>query len=208
MRLKKWGFFTLAVGVCLLAAIYRWGDSAHSIGLITTRGGEARHPAYLSGGWHRYNLIATATVIPPYRGDVKVVLEGKPEIDYEIFASGPIIDLNFRRLPEFRDNTLAGLQPKDRIALWVLMTPPVLDPVCRMPRGDHFIQYAHRGKTYYFCSEQCLQTFRSNPAEYQEADFVTGNYNLALYDVKNGGRVSTFPIVFKGSKQDGNGHHH
>jgi len=207
MNLKKWGFFALAVGISMLAAIYRWGDSAHSIGQIAVSGGGARHAAFLTTGWDRYNLIATGTVIPPFQGDVKVVLEGKPEMDYEIFASGPVIDLKLRRLPKFRDNTLFDLHPMDRLALWVLMRPPVLDPVCGMSRRDHFIQHSHHGKTYHFCSQKCLQIFLSNPEEYRTRDFVTGKYTLGLYDVKSGKRVANYPIVFGGSEQDANKHH-
>jgi len=131
MRLKYIIFFILAVGISLLGSTYRWGDSAHSIGLINASGGKVRHPSFLKSGKNRYALISTATVIPPYRGDARLVLEGKPEMDHEIFFSGPIVDLGLRRLPKFRDNILYGLAPRDRLSIWVVMKPKDRDAVWR-----------------------------------------------------------------------------
>ena len=128
--MKKPIFFILAVCISLLGATYNWGDSAHSIGLIKAGGGEVKHPSTLESGKRKYMLISTATVIPPYRGDVRVALEGQPEMDYRIYASAPIINLGLRRMPELKDNVFYDLSPKDRIALWVEMKPPV-DPVNR-----------------------------------------------------------------------------
>lgn len=123
MKAKKAVFFTLALAASLVAGTYRWGDSAHSIGLIKASGGEARHPSVLGSGESGYTLIATATVIPPYRGDVRVELEGSPPMDHRIYLSGPVVDLGIRRHPELRENILRDLQPLDRIALWVVMKP-------------------------------------------------------------------------------------
>ena len=53
MKGKSIIFFILALAASFLAATYRWGDSAHSIGLIKASGGEARHPAYLQSGESR-----------------------------------------------------------------------------------------------------------------------------------------------------------
>lgn len=123
VRPKNLIVFVIAVAISLVAAGHRWGDSGHAIGLVQARGGEARHPIVLEGGKELYSLIVTATVIPPYRGNARLVLEGIPEADYEIHFSEPIIDLRLRRRPEFRDNVLYGLQPRDRLALWVVLRP-------------------------------------------------------------------------------------
>jgi hypothetical protein len=122
--MKKIFFFILAMLISLLGAMYRFGDSAHSIGQIKTGGGEIKHPAYLEGGSDRYTLITTATVIPPYRGDARVMLEGSPELDYKIYASEPVIDLKLRNGFKFSKNILYNLKPADRIALWVVMRAP------------------------------------------------------------------------------------
>ena len=76
MNLKNILLFCAAVLLSLVAAKYRFNDSAHSIGLIKAGGGKARHPVILEPGYQRYTLITTAAVIPPYRGDAEVVLEG------------------------------------------------------------------------------------------------------------------------------------
>ena len=124
MAFKKMLFFFLGVCLSLAAATYRWGDSAHTMGMITSGGGKVRHPVFLESGKERYTMIVTAKVIPPYQGDARVVLEGAPLTDYELFATAPVVDFKFRRLPEFKGDTFLGLKPKDRLALWVRMTSP------------------------------------------------------------------------------------
>lgn len=120
---KKLLVFLLAVVISAVAAGFRWGDSGHAIGLIKRKGGEARHPIVVAGGKGLYSLIVTATVIPPYSGDARLVLEGEPEFDYEIFFNEPVIDLGLRRRPEFREPVLQGLKPRDRVAIWVVIRP-------------------------------------------------------------------------------------
>ncbi len=182
-----------------------------------------KHPSTMDSGKRRYMLISTATVIPPYRGDVRVALEGQPEMDCRIYASAPVIPLGLRRLPEFRDNVLYGLRPKDRIALWVEMKPPV-DPVCGMPFEDGFLKLAHKDKSYYFCSEDCLKVFSANLEKDSVAPgFIPGNsgggqapalrnskYTLAFYDTKTNKSVLNVPIAFKrkGGMRDANQHQH
>jgi YHS domain-containing protein len=203
-------FFLIAVCISLLGATYRWTDSAHSIGLIKAKGGEARHPSTLESGKDTYTLISTATVIPPYRGDARVVLEGKPELDYKIYSSGPVIDLKIRRQPVFRDNVLYDLQPKDRIALWVVIKPPVLDPVCGMPNQNGFTKEHLNGKDYFFCSEECKNAFRSEPEKYKGRENLKGKYTLAFYDTKTEIAVLRVPLIFKGKgelKDAGERHH-
>jgi len=126
-EMKKMIFFTLAVVISLIGATYRWGDFAHSIGLIRTGGGEVKHPPLFKNGRGSYilrgsyTLLVTATVISPYRGDVKVVLEGEPKIASRLYLSSPVVDLGLKRCPHLKGDTLYDLDPGDRIALWVLM---------------------------------------------------------------------------------------
>jgi len=210
MKAKSIVFFILALALSSLAATYRWGDSGHSIGLIKAAGGGARHPAILASGEEEYTLIATATVIPPYRGDARVILEGKPPIEHRIHLSGPVVDLGIRRNPELRDNVLYGLQPRDRIALWVVMKPPAIDPVCGMAYEKGFLKISYGGKDYFFCSEACAEAFNMSPGKYKNHNGVKGRYNLAFYDTKTNRPVLGVPIIFKGKeeKEDAGGHHH
>jgi YHS domain-containing protein len=207
---KKIFFFLLAMALSIVAAKVRPGDSAHSIGLIKADGGKVRHDSSFPSGKGRYMLISTAAVIPPYTGDVRVVLEGMPEIDYKLSLSGPVIDLGIRRLPEFRDNIIYGLRPMDRIALWLEMHPPRVDPVCGMAHEEHFIKHEHGGREYAFCGEMCLREFREDSGQYAGQDGVTGKYHLAFYDTKTDRPVLSVPINFlgKGEQAHGGGHHH
>lgn len=207
---RKILFFTGAVCISFLAAAFRWTDSAHSIGLIKSSGGEARHPSTLESGKSGYSLISTATVIPPYRGDARVALEGEPKIDYQIYSSEPVIDLGIRRHPRLKDNVLYDLQPKDRVALWVVMKPPVLDPVCNMPHSDGFLTEHIKGKDYYFCSEECRNAFIADPGKYMGMESVRGKYTLAFYDTKTDKAVLRVPLIFKGKGEtrDAGEHHH
>jgi YHS domain-containing protein len=207
---KKILFFTMAVCISLLGVTYRWTDSAHSIGLVKTSGGDTRHPSSLESGKDTYTLIATATVMPPYHGDAKVVLEGTPRMDYSIYSSDPVIDLGVRRHPRFRDNVLYDLQPKDRIALWVVIKPPVLDPVCGMRYEEGFLKEHSGGKDYYFCSEGCRDAFMQNSEKYRGKESVRGAYSLAFYDTKTEAPVLRVPLTFTGKEEMKNAgeHHH
>jgi Cu+-exporting ATPase len=46
-----------------------------------------------------------------------------------------------------------------------------IDPVCGMALNPHeaLAQSAHKGKSYYFCSEECRQKFDIQPEKYVEA---------------------------------------
>ncbi len=201
--------FFLSVFISLVAAKYRWGDSSHAMGLISASGGKARHPSFFNGGKDHYAQITTATVLPPFRGDVRVTLEGDPPMAHEIYFSRPIVDLGFRDLPEFQDNTLYNLKPRDRLALWLLMHPGVVDPVCGMAKQENFQSARHRGKPYFFCTSQCMETFKSSPDQYLNADTARGKYTLSFYDVQTNQPVLKIPLVFRG-KEDAHagGHHH
>lgn len=123
MRPRPLVWFVVSVAVSSLAAVHRFGDSSHAIGSISKGGGGYRHPFHLEAGWSSYTLIATAAVIPPYRGNARVVLEGAPTTDYEIFDSVPVIDLKVHRRPLLEDGVFYDLQPRDRLAFWVIMRP-------------------------------------------------------------------------------------
>lgn len=197
---KKTLVFLLALGISLLGAVFQWGDSAHSIGVVSADGGRARHPVVLPSGRDRYMLIATATVVPPYRGDVRLALEGMPALDCRISSSAPIVDLGLRSWPRLNGDLISGLKPRDRLALWVEMRPPRLDPVCGM--------VLQPGTT--FCSQTCRDLFQRSPEQYRGRDHVRGTYNLSFNDVKTGRPVLQVPIEFRGEGErgDAGGHQH
>lgn len=210
MRIKSLITFVLAVLVSLAAATYRWGDSSHAIGLMSKSGGKTRHPSFMQSGWDRYTQITTATVLPPYRGDVSVSLEGYPPLDYEIRFSAPVIDLGIRRLPVFKDNIIHDLKPKDRLALWVLMHSFPIDPVCGMAVRDGDISFNYNEETIYFCADTCLEQFKADPQRFKDIKGPRGKYNLAFYDTRTGQSVLNVPLIFKSKEEtpDASCEHH
>lgn len=122
--MKKLLVILFAASLSVTAAVWRPGDSAHAMGLVSVKGGRARHPVHLPSGKERYTLVVTGTILPPYRGDARVVVEGEPALPFSVYGSDPIIDLGLRRRPYFNDQTLTGLQPRDRFTLWVVLRPP------------------------------------------------------------------------------------
>ena len=209
MRIGSIVAFSLAVLLSLAAAQYRWGDSSHAMGLLTKNGGKARHPSVLKSGWGRYAQITTATVLPPYQGDVRIHLEGEPTLDTDIRFAGPVVDLGLRRRPEFRDGVLYGVQPRDRLAFWVLMRALPTDPVCGMSVSSADISYTFQGEAYHFCCKGCLATFREEPERYRGNKPPHGTYKLAFYDTNTGQPVLKIPLIFKGKEEShaSGGHH-
>lgn len=51
------------------------------------------------------------------------------------------------------------------------------DPVCGMEvdEGKAAAKVMHRGKTYYFCSSGCEETFDKNPTQYAEREGGSGH---------------------------------
>jgi|WetSurMetagenome_2_1015567.scaffolds.fasta_scaffold465389_1 YHS domain-containing protein len=196
--MKETSFCILPVAISSPAPAYRWGDSAHSIGVVNKNSGAEKYPAVLDSGKNGHTLIATATVIPPYSGNVRVFLEGDPKIAYTLSLSNPVIDLGVRKLPDLRKNMICDLQPWDRFALWVDMKPPAMDPVCGMTYQDGFIKHHHNGKDYYFCSSICRSAFLTQPKKFQGNESLRSKYTLAFYDSETGRNILRVPIIFKG----------
>ncbi len=134
--MKKLLVFIFAATLSVGAAWYRHGDSAHAMGMVSIKGGRALHPVHLPIGKERYTLVITGTVIPPYRGDTKVTVDGGEPIPFIVRGSDPIIDLALRHRPYFEDGTLTGLQPRDRFTIWVVM-----DPDEPMPAGKRDVTF-------------------------------------------------------------------
>ena len=100
--MKRLAVIVFAIVLSIAAAWYRHGDSAHAMGLISLKGGKAHHPVHLPSGKDRYTLVVTGTVIPPYRGNAKVTVEGGHGLSYDVYGSDPVIDLGLR---EYSDKT-------------------------------------------------------------------------------------------------------
>ncbi len=56
--------------------------------------------------------------------------------------------------------------------------PSVQDPVCSMdisPESAHPV-YAYKGRTYYFCAENCRTAFVKNPEKYLKPKGLFGRF--------------------------------
>lgn len=122
MTIKAIAVFLLAVAICGFAAVHRFHDSAHAMGTLKRGGGQARHPALLDQDRDSWVLIATAGVVPPFRGNARVALEGNPALSATFHNARPAVNLGLHHRPEFRGDTYYDLRPGDRIALWVKLS--------------------------------------------------------------------------------------
>jgi YHS domain-containing protein len=196
----------VSVALSLVAATQRFGDSAHAMGMISSQGGRARHPVELPEGGTRCMLVVTATVIPPFRGDVSVVVEGDPAPEFTVRASAPVIDLGLGRTPRFDEGAFRDLQPGDRLAMWIAVKPPPLDPVCGHPRSDGFLTAEHDGQNLWFCSEGCRAAFLADPNRAVVRGKLAGSHRIVFRDLASGNPVLTIPLVF--GSGGGHGHDH
>jgi hypothetical protein len=121
--MKRILVFVFAVALSTFAAWYRHGDSAHAMGMVSVKGGRALHPVHLPVGKDRYTLVVTGTILPPFNGDARIIVEGEHPLPFSVYGSDPIVDLALRRRPYFGNQTLTGLQPRDRFTVWVVMRP-------------------------------------------------------------------------------------
>ncbi|MDR9500220.1 MAG: hypothetical protein RI601_00325 [Desulfurivibrionaceae bacterium] len=188
--------FTAAVGLSLLGVVSHFGDSAHSMALLSKDGGRVKHAAHFECGLNRYVMIATATVLPPYRGDVRVVVENVPGMTWAIHNSEPMIPLGLHREPVFRDHVLKGVQPRDRLVLWVVMRPDGSSADAMVKSA--VAAPAEPGPGASCCPESSAAVARSGN-QYQHSA-VTGP-SLAFYDMASGNQVMRVPIHFN-SKED------
>jgi YHS domain-containing protein len=205
---KKLAFLAGAVAISTLGAWYRWPDSAHAIGVIHRGGGQARHPVALAGGEDEYVLIATAPVIPPWRGDARISVEGTPAMAWDVEVSRPVVDLGLHRWPRLEGDTLRGLEPKDRIALWLRRRPPRADPVCGMACAEGGPRSEDGDRVECFCSETCRAAFTRDPGRHPSRPVERGRWDVVLRDVASGKPVLTIPVVLGGEEAAHAGAHH
>lgn len=200
---RKLAFLAGAIAISTLAAWYRWPDSAHAIGVIQRGGGRARHPVALPAGQDAYVVVVTAPVIAPWRGDARLSVEGAPPMAWELEVSRPVVDLHLHRWPRQDGDRILGLEPRDRVAMWVKLTPPAVDPVCGMPCGEDAIRESAGGRDACFCSEACRTAFRADPGHHPPRRLERGKWALTLRDDASGAPLLTVPIVLGG---EGAGH--
>ena len=110
--------------VCTIAAMYTTPNFGHSVTIITKDGGISRHPVLLGLNEDKYVILVTGTVKSPYKGNVKIVLEGEPEIDYKIYSRyPPELKLGIHKFHDFEDNTIKNISAWDKFMLAVCIKP-------------------------------------------------------------------------------------
>lgn len=205
---KNLAFLAGAIALSTLAAWYRWPDSAHAIGVIRRGGGAARHPVAFPGGRDEYVVVATATVIPPWRGDARISVDGAPAMGWDVEVSRPVVDLGLHRWPSLDGDTLRGLSPRDRVALWLRLRPPRADPVCGMACPEGAPRGADGDREECFCSETCRAEFARAPGRHPSRPVDRGRWTIALRDTATGAPVLTVPVVLGGEEAAHAGAHH
>jgi YHS domain-containing protein len=198
--MKKVLAFVAAALLALAAAPFRFGDSAHAIGLISDRGGRARHPVRLDSGKERYTVIVTATVLPPYAGDVRVAVEGETQPMYSVHFAEPVMDLGLGRRPRSDRRSLRELRPRDRIALWVVIEPTFVDPVCGWRLADPELKVKRDGHYYRFCSRKCRDEFLAAPSVAAGSANGAFRYDIVFWDDETGRAVLSVPVRIGGGE--------
>ena len=196
--------FVVAALLALAAAPFRFGDSAHAMGLISERGGSARHPVRLDSGRERYTVIVTATVLPPYAGDVRVAVAGDPHPGYSVHVAEPVVDFGLRRRPRSDRRILRALRPRDRIAVWVVIEPTFVDPVCGWRLADPELKVKRDGHYYRFCSRICRDEFLASPLAADGSANGSFRYDIIFVDDETGKAVLSVPVRIG----DGEGYDH
>src|SRR5512146_2959106 len=90
LGLAFWGGVLIVVVLTAFRSLQT--DNAHTIGILTVKGGKAVHEAHLQSGTSflgYYTVFLTASVVPPVAGDIKIDLRGPASADYEISSRYP-----------------------------------------------------------------------------------------------------------------------
>jgi YHS domain-containing protein len=144
-------------------------DSGTRTTVYVESGNGVFEPCQVETGWRLGRRVEITAGLMP--GD-KVVVSGNFLIDSEsrMKAAGSAADTGFADQSERHAGIdMPAMAEHDPSAM------PDVDPVCRMYVNEKEARKAGRtarvaGKTYYFCSRECLDTFSGNPGKY-----VSGN---------------------------------
>jgi hypothetical protein len=114
----------VTVAICTVAAMYTPPGFGHSVTMVTRDGGISRHPVLLGFDINKYVILVTGTIIPPYRGGFRIVLEGEPEIPHRIYSAfPPPLYLGMNHFHNFINNTVTDISQGDKFTLAVCLEP-------------------------------------------------------------------------------------
>ncbi len=134
IRIEKEGYSLLGgvLFIVLLSAFLRPRqiDNAHTIGILTAKGGKAIHEGQLYLGddlLGNFTVILTAQVVPPVKGDIVVRLTGPENLVYTVTSRNPpALPITNRAHAWYRFNgqTLSGVRPGDDLILYLKIKAP------------------------------------------------------------------------------------
>ncbi len=114
----------ITLALCTIFAMYSTPGFGHCVTVMSKDGGMALHPVLLGLNKHRYVFLVTGTVKPPFKGNVKIVLEGLPEVNYKVFSRyPPYFDFGIHKFNLFNDNTLINMNGGYQYALTISIKP-------------------------------------------------------------------------------------
>jgi len=114
----------VTLAICTVAAMYTPPGFGHSVSMLSNEGGMATHPVLLGLNQDNYVILVTGTVIPPYRGGFRIVLEGENKIDYKILSRyPPEPDMGYHHFHQFTNDTVRDILPLEKFALIVSIRP-------------------------------------------------------------------------------------
>ncbi|MFA6293669.1 MAG: YHS domain-containing protein, partial [Victivallales bacterium] len=156
-------------------ATYRPGDTSHVVSVTNPEGGKAMHGAHFSYGINRCSVLVTSNVKLDRKEDLKISVEGKNPPPFQILGKNPsVLDIGIRRWPLVAGDTIRGVE-KDKIAFYVVFSPPEKDLICDMWVDDQESGDVkeYKGKTYHFCSTDCRTVFAKEPAKFADKPLST-----------------------------------
>jgi len=83
-------------------------------------------------------------------------------------------------------------------------TKEAKDPICGMTTGspEAFISFEHRGETFYFCSEHCLEKFKTDPDKYIRPESEYDETDASGTEDQRPAKVYTCPMHPEVRQQD------
>ncbi len=190
--------FVGSVVIFTALAAYRPADFGHVVSETNLQGGNARHGVHISYGTPRCSVLVTSKAKLECKDDLKISVEGTNPPPFEIIARNPsVFNIGIHKWPEFVGDTIRGVQPGEKFAFYVVFMALEKDPVCGMwaSPSEAADSKEFKGKSYHFCSEDCMNAFTGNPANFAEKPVPPEKCNIVVTDSQQR-KVLTVPVDF------------
>ena len=179
-------------------AAYRPGDFGHVVSEANLQGGKVRHGLQFSYGTPRCSVLVTSKAKLDRIENLNISVEGANPPPFEIIGRNPsVFNMGIHKWPEFVGDTINGVQPGEKFAFYVVFRDLEKDPVCGMWASypDSGDTKEFKGKSYKFCSVDCMNAFTGNPANFAEKPVPPEKCNIVVTDSQQR-KVLTVPVDF------------